>query len=48
MTVNILIIAALSVVCAGLFKRAHDARAQNTLLRTQIASLKRQLSRTRG
>lgn len=44
---TVAIVSGLALVCAYLFKRAHDARAENTTLREQVASLKRQL-RKRG
>lgn len=45
---TILVLTGLGLACAYLLKRVHDVRAENEILRGQIASLKRQLARRRG
>jgi hypothetical protein len=45
---TIVVIGALMIACAYLFKRMYDVRAENASLRVQVASLKRQLARMRG
>jgi flagellar biogenesis protein FliO len=43
-----LLIVSLIGVCLYLVKRLNDASAENTVLRDQVASLKRQLGRQRN
>jgi hypothetical protein len=45
--VNIFLIGGLLLACVILFKRSHDLRTENSVLRDRVASLKRQLARLR-
>jgi hypothetical protein len=44
----LVLLAALAAVCLYLAKRLSDANAENTALRTQVASLKKKLVRNRA